>query len=87
MCEEVVELCGPLANVRAPTQQGLKIAECVAAYNAGNMNKLTCIDEHDEEYRKWKRTIAMLVSIMHVRAMLHPQSKTILLKDLSRHGI
>ena len=40
--------------VRAPTRQELNIAEYVAAYNAGDMDKEACIDELEEECRKWK---------------------------------
>ena len=40
--------------MRAPIQQELKIAERFAAYNSGDMDKVACIDEHEEERRKWK---------------------------------
>ena len=34
--------------------QELNIAESVAAYNDGDMDKVACIDEREEECRKWK---------------------------------
>ena len=34
--------------IRVPTQQGLKIAECVAAYKAGDVDKVSCIDEREK---------------------------------------
>ena len=37
---------------RAPTQQDLKVAECVAAYSAGDVDKDARIDELDEQRRK-----------------------------------
>ena len=40
--------------VRAPTQQELKIAERVAANNAGDMDKVARIDEREEKRRRWK---------------------------------
>ena len=47
--EPIVE---PLESVRAPTQPELKIAEHVAAYNAGDTSKVAHIDECEEERRK-----------------------------------
>ena len=44
----------PLASFRVPTQQQLKMAECVAAYNAGNMDKVARIDEREEGRQKWE---------------------------------
>ena len=38
--------------VRAPTQQELKIAERVAAYNTDDMDRIARIDERDEQCRK-----------------------------------
>ena len=49
--EAIVE---PLASVRAQTQPELKIAERVAAYNAGDMSKIARIEKCEEERRKWK---------------------------------
>ena len=40
--------------LHAPTQQKLKIAERVAAYNAGNVDNDALIDKRDEHLRKWK---------------------------------
>ena len=54
MREDVFEFSGLLASVYAPTQQELKIAEYVAAFNAGGMSKIARIDESDEERRKRK---------------------------------
>ena len=45
MREDAKEFGDPLVSVCATTQQELKIAERVAAYNAGDMDKVTCIDE------------------------------------------
>ena len=52
--EDAMELNSLLASVRAPTQQELNIAEGVAAYNTGNMEKVAHIDEHEEECCKRK---------------------------------
>ena len=38
--------------VRSPTQQWLKIAECIAAYNAGNMDRVARIDKSEGKRRK-----------------------------------
>ena len=54
MREDAVEFNYPLARVRAPAQQELKIAQCIAAYNAGDMDKFARIDEGKEERRKWR---------------------------------
>ena len=48
------ELDHPYLSVRDPIQQELKIAECVSAYNAGDMDEIARIHEHGEERRKWK---------------------------------
>ena len=52
MHEDAMEFGYPL--VRAPTQQELKIAERVAAYNAGYIDKVARIDKSEEERCKWK---------------------------------
>ena len=49
MLEDVVEFAYLLASVRAPTQQELKIAERIFAYNAGDIIRFACIDECEEE--------------------------------------
>ena len=41
-------------HVRAPSQQDLKIAECVAAHNTDSMEKVARIDEREKERFKWK---------------------------------
>ena len=55
MCEDAMEFSDSFG--RPPTQQNLKIAEHVAAYNACDMHKVARIDEHDEERRVWKTYI------------------------------
>ena len=40
-----MKLCDLLASISVTTQQELKIAERVAAYNAGDMDKIARIDE------------------------------------------
>ena len=52
MREDAMEFVNPY--VCAPTQQELKIAERVAAYNAGDMDKVARIDEREEHRCKWK---------------------------------
>ena len=52
MREDAMEFGYPA--VRAPTQQELKIAERVAAYSSGDMDKVARIDEREEQRRKWK---------------------------------
>ena len=52
MREDAMELGDP--DIRAPTKQGLKIAERVATYNSCDMDKVGRIDEHEEQRRKWK---------------------------------
>ena len=52
MRKGAMEFGDPL--VGAPARQELKIAERVAAYNAGNMDKVARIDKREEERRKWK---------------------------------
>ena len=52
MREDAIEFNDPL--VRAPTQQELKIAERVAAYNSGGMDKVAHINESEEQRRRWK---------------------------------
>ena len=52
MREEAMDFCVPY--VRAPTQQELKIAMRVTAYNAGGMYKAARIDKRDEQCHKWK---------------------------------
>ena len=37
--------------VRSPTQQKLKIADCVTAYNSGDKDKFARIDEREEKRR------------------------------------
>ena len=44
MCEDAMKFGGTLASIRAPNQQELKIRERVAAYNAGDVNKVARID-------------------------------------------
>ena len=39
-------------QVRAPTQQELKIAECVDVYNSGDMDKVARLDEREEKRPK-----------------------------------
>ena len=52
MCEDAIEFGDP--QVHAQTQQELKIAERVTAYNSGEMDKFSRLDEREEERRKWK---------------------------------
>ena len=52
--EDEMEFCDLLTSVRAPTQHELKIAEHVAAYSAGDMDKVARIDESEEERRTGK---------------------------------
>ena len=52
--EDATELGDSLANVCAPLQQELNIAERVVVYNYSDMSKIARIDERDEERRKWK---------------------------------
>ena len=54
MREDAIEFGDPLANVRAPAQQELRIAERVCAYNDGDMDKIARIDEREEKRRNWK---------------------------------
>ena len=53
MRQDAMEFGDPL--VCAPAQQKLKIAERVAAYNAGNIDKVARIDEREVEHRRWKK--------------------------------
>ena len=50
MRKDAMELCDSL--VRSPTQQELKIAECVFAYNSGDIDKIARINECEEERRR-----------------------------------
>ena len=52
MCEDAMGLGDPA--VRARTQQELEIAERVAAYISGDMDKVARIDEREEQRRKCK---------------------------------
>ena len=52
MSEDAMDFCDP--DIRAPTQQELKIAGRVVAYNTGDMDKVARIDEREEQRRKWK---------------------------------
>ena len=52
MREDAMEFGDP--DIRATTQQELKIAESVATYNSGDMDEITRIDEREEKRRKWK---------------------------------
>ena len=52
--EASMEFNDPLARVRAPTQQELKITEGISTTNTGDMNKVARSDEHEEESRKWR---------------------------------
>ena len=54
MREDAIEFGNPLATLRAPTQQELKIPVPLAAYNAGHIDKVAHIDECEEESRKWR---------------------------------
>ena len=54
MDEDRMEFGDPLASVRAPTQQELKISERVTAYYADGMDKVPRIDKFEEERSKWK---------------------------------
>ena len=42
------------STVRGSTQQELKIAEPVSAYNSDEMDKVARIDEREEQRHKWK---------------------------------
>ena len=46
MRKDAMKFGDPLASVHARTQQELKITESVAAYNAGDIDKVTRIEEH-----------------------------------------
>ena len=52
MREDEMEFGDPY--VRERTQQVLKIAEHVAAYNPTYMDKIARIDEREEQRRNWK---------------------------------
>ena len=52
MREDEIEFGDPA--LRAPTRQELKISECVAAYNSGDMDKVASFDEREERHRKCK---------------------------------
>ena len=52
--EIAMELGYCLTSFRAPTQQNLKIAGRVAAYNDGDMGTVARIDESDKKRRKSK---------------------------------
>ena len=52
--EYAMEFGDPVADLRVQTKQELKISECVAVYNAQDMNKVERIVEHDQEHREWK---------------------------------
>ena len=52
MHENAMEFGDPY--VHAPTQKELKISERVAAYNAGAMDKVSRIDEREEDPHRWK---------------------------------
>ena len=54
MREDDTEFGDLLASVRALTQQELKITERIAAYNAGDMDKVACINKREEERCEWK---------------------------------
>ena len=43
-----------VSSVRAPTQQELKIAERIVAYNTGIMDEVARINEREEDLRRWK---------------------------------
>ena len=49
-----MEFGDPLASVRVSTRQEFKIALRVANCNAGDMQKVSHIDEREDERRKWK---------------------------------
>ena len=57
--------------IRAPIQQELKIAERFVAYSTSEMDKVTRIDENEEERRKWK---AYLRNVRKYRAGLSKAS-------------
>ena len=52
MREDAMKFGDP--DIRAAAQQELKITERVTAYNAGDMDKVSRIDEREEQRRKWK---------------------------------
>ena len=73
------ELCDPLASVRAPAQQELKIAERVGAYNAGNMVRSLALMSMKTSVANGRRIITMSANIEHVYPMCHPQRAIFLL--------
>ena len=44
----------PLASVRAPTQQELRIADLFTAYNTDDMDRVARVDEREQEHHKWE---------------------------------
>ena len=80
MRESAMELDDPLASVRVPAQQELKITEGVAAYNAGDMDKVARFEMREEERRKWTYIIAMSARFVQVYARHHPGGAIIILK-------
>ena len=48
MHKDVMELGADIAIFQAPTQEELKIAECVTAYHVGDLGKVAFIDEREK---------------------------------------
>ena len=53
-CRHMMELGDLLESFCGPTQQRLRVTECVSAYIARDMDNVTRTDKREEERRKWK---------------------------------
>ena len=51
LCEDVIEFGDILASFRVETHQKVKIAVCISAYNAGEIDNIARIDVRVEECR------------------------------------
>ena len=67
-------------DIRAPTQQELKTAERVGAYNLGDVDKIARIDELANSVACGNLIIAVFVSIMQLSPKCHPQRLSAILK-------
>ena len=87
MHEYAMMFSDPLLSVSALTQEELKIAECVAAYKAGDMDNVARIDENDKESRKQKGSHRNICKYRVSASKQRPQQTIIYLKALSRLSI
>ena len=52
MCTDSKEVVDPFASVSALAQQKLKLADCVTAENAGNIDIIAHTNKREEKHRK-----------------------------------